>query len=179
MSIRFYTLNGIFQENLRLLLAERALTQTQLAVQLNTTQATVSRWLKGNFLPNIRVQTLLAQFFGVRGDWLLRGEGPKQDESIYANILQAKARAAERSEKQGSTSNPAGPAPQHPSDRLNQMREYLHLFVRDFNDPQIIAKAHELLDYRELAIHERVVLVQELLSELSRRHPEQPVQSSA
>ena len=41
-----------FSENLKVVLSEKLITQEQLAGYLNTTQATVSRWVKGIHEPD-------------------------------------------------------------------------------------------------------------------------------
>ena len=41
-----------FEERLRTALLESGLTQARLAIRLNVTQATVSRWLAGKFFAN-------------------------------------------------------------------------------------------------------------------------------
>lgn len=44
----------LFNENLRLALAAKEMTQQELADKLETTQATVNRWIKGINEPNLK-----------------------------------------------------------------------------------------------------------------------------
>ena len=50
---------------------ERKLTQTDLAVKLNTTQRRISHLEKGNVEPDVNTILALAEIFGVSTDYLL------------------------------------------------------------------------------------------------------------
>lgn len=65
-----------FQERLNALMQEKKLTQTMLALRVDTTQGTVNRWLHGS-IPRGRMAKRLCVVLGVHHGWLFDGEGPK------------------------------------------------------------------------------------------------------
>ena len=58
-------------ENIRRLRLERKMTQEQLAEVLNVTNAAVSKWERGDSLPDITMLFPIAEFFGVSVDNLM------------------------------------------------------------------------------------------------------------
>lgn len=60
-----------FSTRLKELREEKELTQRQLAAEIKTSQANVSRWEKGAFDPSTEWLIALAKFFGVSIDYLL------------------------------------------------------------------------------------------------------------
>ena len=62
-------------ENIRRLRLERKMTQEQLAEILNVTNAAVSKWERGDSLPDITMLIPIAVYFGVSVDSLMGYEG--------------------------------------------------------------------------------------------------------
>ena len=58
-------------ENIRRLRREKGMTQEQLAEVLNVTNAAVSKWERGDSLPDITMLFPIAEFFGVSVDNLM------------------------------------------------------------------------------------------------------------
>lgn len=56
------------------------MTQSQLAEKLNYSDKAVSKWERGESLPDVAVLTQIADLFGVTLDYLVRGEQPAQAE---------------------------------------------------------------------------------------------------
>lgn len=61
-------------ENIRRLRIERRMTQEQLAEILNVTNAAVSKWERGDSLPDITMLFPIADYFGVSVDALMGHE---------------------------------------------------------------------------------------------------------
>lgn len=61
----------IFRTNLRELMDSRGLSMKALAEQVNTTPATVSRYLSSERTPDLAYVVKLAEFFGVSIGWML------------------------------------------------------------------------------------------------------------
>ena len=65
-------------ENIKRLRRERGMTQEQLAEKLNITNAAVSKWERGDSLPDITMLFPIADYFGISVDELMgyreRGE---------------------------------------------------------------------------------------------------------
>lgn len=68
-------LHPIIAENLALLRKSSGLTQAQLAERLGYSDKAVSRWEKGDALPDINVLYELCDFYGIRMDTLLEKGG--------------------------------------------------------------------------------------------------------
>lgn len=60
----------IFAERIKELREERKLTMSQLAKELGIRQSTISRWERGERLPNLDAIIALAKFFKVSTDYL-------------------------------------------------------------------------------------------------------------
>ena len=69
----------IFAKNVATLRAERKMTQAQLAAILNYSDKAVSKWERGEALPDIIVVKQIADTFGVTVDYLLKSEHSPQD----------------------------------------------------------------------------------------------------
>lgn len=61
----------VFQNRLRELMDSRGLSMKSLAEQVNTTPATVSRYLSSDRKPDLAYIVKLAEFFGVSIGWML------------------------------------------------------------------------------------------------------------
>jgi len=74
-------LKSIIAKNIVLLRTGAHLTQAELAERLNYSDKAVSKWERGESLPDITVIKAIADMFGVTVDWLLRenGEQPVPD----------------------------------------------------------------------------------------------------
>jgi transcriptional regulator with XRE-family HTH domain len=70
-----------FFERLRQVLADRGLSQADLARELNVGVATVSEWFTRGRVPNGDVMLRLPGALRVNGHWLLTGEGPREHET--------------------------------------------------------------------------------------------------
>jgi transcriptional regulator with XRE-family HTH domain len=67
-----------FSKNLCALRKSRGLTQLQLAEKLNYSDKSISKWEKGDVLPDISTFSMVAQFFGVTVDELIGYCKPKK-----------------------------------------------------------------------------------------------------
>lgn len=67
-----------FFERLRQVLDDRAMSQADLARELNVGVATVSEWFTRGRVPNGDVMLRLPSALRVNGHWLLTGEGPRE-----------------------------------------------------------------------------------------------------
>ena len=78
---------GNFLSELR---KEKGLTQKEIADFLNVSDKTVSHWECDKYSPDISVIPVLAEFFGVTCDEILRGERkvPEDRESITCEIAE-------------------------------------------------------------------------------------------
>ncbi len=76
-------LKTIIAKNIVLLRTAEHLTQAELAQRLNYSDKAVSKWERGESLPDITVIKAIADMFGVTVDWLLRenGERPAPENS--------------------------------------------------------------------------------------------------
>jgi transcriptional regulator with XRE-family HTH domain len=70
-----------FFERLRRALDDRAMSQADLARELNVGVATVSEWFTRGRVPNGDVMLRLPGALRVNGHWLLTGEGPSERET--------------------------------------------------------------------------------------------------
>ncbi len=73
--------------------AERGLTQTELGDAIGVSDKTVSKWETGGCFPDITVIPILADFFGVTTDYLLRGT-PRKVQYLAASYFHDKWRMA-------------------------------------------------------------------------------------
>ncbi len=64
----------IFAKNVAQLRAERKMTQAQLAAQLNYSDKAISKWERGEALPDVTVVKQIADTFGVTVDYLLKSD---------------------------------------------------------------------------------------------------------
>lgn len=67
-------LHEIFAKNVAQLRAERRMTQAQLAAALNYSDKAVSKWERGEALPDVTVVKQIADIFGVTVDYLLKSD---------------------------------------------------------------------------------------------------------
>ena len=63
----------MFQENLRTLRRNKGITQEELAARLNVVRQTISKWEKGQSVPDAEMLTRLAEIFEVPVSQLLGG----------------------------------------------------------------------------------------------------------
>ena len=77
-------LKAIFASNLIRLRSEKGMTQAELGAYLNYSDKTISKWERGEAIPDAYVLTQLAELFGVSVDFLLsshdKWEKPKENE---------------------------------------------------------------------------------------------------
>lgn len=83
-----------FAQQLRILKDQRGLTQKELADRLNTTEATISRYISGDRTPNIETAVEIASILGVSMDTLCgidppAVERPSPEISILNNCYKA------------------------------------------------------------------------------------------
>lgn len=71
---------------------QKKLTQEELAVRLHVTNKTVSRWERGNYMPDIEMLKLLSEEFGVSVDDILTADIP--EETVSDNSLSFNERKA-------------------------------------------------------------------------------------
>ena len=67
-------LYAIFARNVAELRAERKMTQAQLAALLNYSDKAISKWERGEALPDVTVVKQIADTFGVTVDYLLKSD---------------------------------------------------------------------------------------------------------
>ena len=72
-------LNEIFAKNVATLRAERKMTQAQLASLLNYSDKAISKWERGEALPDVTVVKQIADTFDVTVDYLLKREHAPED----------------------------------------------------------------------------------------------------
>lgn len=60
-----------FSKNLRYLMDENSLNQTEMAKAINVSQRTISGWLSGQNEPSISAIIDISKFFGVNSDYIL------------------------------------------------------------------------------------------------------------
>ena len=70
-------LKTVIAKNIVLLRTGEHLTQAELAEKLNYSDKAVSKWERGESLPDITVIKAIADLFGVTVDWLLRENGER------------------------------------------------------------------------------------------------------
>lgn len=75
-------LHPIIAENLTVLRKSSGLTQAQLAERLGYSDKAVSRWEKGDTLPDINVLYDLCDFYGVHMDNLLEKDGVREQRQV-------------------------------------------------------------------------------------------------
>lgn len=72
-------LYAIFARNVAELRAERKMTQAQLAALLNYSDKAISKWERGEALPDVTVVKQIADTFGVTVDYLLKSDHAPED----------------------------------------------------------------------------------------------------
>lgn len=72
----------IIGENLSTLRKERKLTQLEIAEKFNYSDKAVSKWEKGDTLPDVETLSALADFYGVTLDYITH-EGTKEEKAEY------------------------------------------------------------------------------------------------
>ena len=72
-------LKNIIADNIVLLRKEKGLTQAQLAERLNYSDKAVSKWERGESLPDVAVLKSLAEILGVSVDYLLESDHQKAE----------------------------------------------------------------------------------------------------
>ena len=73
-------LSEVIAENIYVLRTESGITQAKLANVLNYTDKAVSKWERGESIPDITVLKQIADYFGVTVDYLLRSEHSTDEE---------------------------------------------------------------------------------------------------
>ena len=76
-----------FSSNLKALRKSRGMTQEQLADFLNLSRSTIAGYESRNRQPDFEHLVIIAEFFHVTIDYLLRGYEDEPDDSIKENIL--------------------------------------------------------------------------------------------
>ena len=79
MKVYMNDLHEIFAKNVAQLRAERKMTQAQLAAVLNYSDKAISKWERGEALPDVTVVKQIADTFGVTVDYLLKSEHSPED----------------------------------------------------------------------------------------------------
>ena len=67
-----------FSQNLSALRKARKMTQAELAEKLNYSDKSVSKWERGDVLPDVVTFSMIAEFFGVSVDQLIAGDKPRE-----------------------------------------------------------------------------------------------------
>jgi len=67
-----------FSKNLSALRKARKMTQAELAEKLNYSDKSVSKWERGDVLPDVVTFSMIAEFFGVSVDELISGDRPQE-----------------------------------------------------------------------------------------------------
>ena len=82
----------IISKNIVMLRRRKGITQAELAQSLNYSDKAVSKWERGESLPDIAVLKAIADMFGVTVDYLISDEHPNEDDSaeIEAEMLALK-----------------------------------------------------------------------------------------
>lgn len=84
-------MNENFNERLALLLQKKNMTQKDLAVKAEVTEAAISHYVKGNRTPRASVLTRIAEALDTTSDYLLNGTATNADSEIrYAKRLIAR-----------------------------------------------------------------------------------------
>ena len=78
-------IKSIVAKNISELRQKRSMTQLELAEQLNYSDKAVSKWERGDSLPDISVLCDIAALFSVPLDYLVTEEHSKEEVSKYAN----------------------------------------------------------------------------------------------
>ena len=99
---------GSFLSELR---KEKGLTQKEIADYLNVSDKTVSHWECDKYSPDISVIPVLAEFFGVTCDEILRGERkiPEERESIICEMAQDTANYTSDNNEESPTDDAESP----------------------------------------------------------------------
>ncbi len=83
-------MNITLDKNLVLLRAEKGVTQDRLAAFLGVTHQTVSKWERGENLPDLTLLPAIASFFDVTVDNLLGVGEIRKKEKIYSHAEKAR-----------------------------------------------------------------------------------------
>lgn len=67
------------------------MTQEALAERIGVTNKTISRWERGNYMPDIEMLQALSQIYGVSVDELLAGERGSDDQAVRARTEESVA----------------------------------------------------------------------------------------
>ncbi len=76
-----------FSKNLSALRKEKKLTQADLAEKLNYSDKSISKWERGDVLPDVSTFTMIAEFFGVTVDELISADKQKEMSEKGKRIL--------------------------------------------------------------------------------------------
>ena len=80
-------------EFLKVLRKAKGYTQQEVADELYVTQKTVSRWEKGEGIPDINIIVNVAEFYDITVDELLKGERNIKDQTEYTIRLKSKSKS--------------------------------------------------------------------------------------
>ncbi len=84
----------IIAKNLTALRKEMHLTQAELAEKINYTDKAVSKWERGESVPDIEILKKLADLFGVPLDYLVQAEHKKEKKSEMLSVRKRRIRLA-------------------------------------------------------------------------------------
>lgn len=77
----------IFVANLRRLIEERDITQTELAEAIGVTQGMVSNWLRGTNYPRIQTMQKIANYFNIPVTSLTSRSSQNPDDILFNDML--------------------------------------------------------------------------------------------
>ena len=139
-------MNIYIGENIRRLRQGRQITQEQLSVSMGVSCAAVSKWERGETLPDISLLPLLAHFFGVSIDELMGYDAARIEEEIVF-FLEEHGRLFREGKKEEYTRLSEEAYRKYPND-YRVMNYYMWDKVGDYvdNDPEVLlANQEELL----------------------------------
>ena len=76
-----------FARNLLAYRKSRSLTQSQLAERLNYSDKSISKWERGDVLPDVVTISMIAEFFGITIDQLIGSKVPKKEVAKDRHLL--------------------------------------------------------------------------------------------
>ena len=80
--------NTIFAKQFKATMVRRGITQKVMAQRLNTTEATISRYVSGERIPNVEIAAEMARILNVTVDELIGASQPsRSNESVEIDIL--------------------------------------------------------------------------------------------
>lgn len=150
-----------FSERLRAILTDRRISQRDLAELVNTTQATVSRWLSGDFAPRGPAAHHLAEKLGVDHDWLM-GAGKSRDR---INLFEGEASGRILEE---------GGSPESEDAMSRALKEIAHVVISKLPDAALVEYIALLAGHASLPLHEKLVTIHGLNSEIKTRLARKP-----